>query len=160
MTSDSSATAQQATYRERLVPGPGLFVALLLVVPAVALVLTPINADIAWYVGSAVYLILIVTFLLVAATVTVKDNILTAGHASIPVDMLGEAEALGTDALRAAIGPGLDARSYLLVRGWIHRGVRLENIDPADPAPYWIITTRHPQQLIEAINAARQAPTK
>lgn len=157
MTSDSSATTQQATYRERLVPGPGLFIALLLVVPAVALVLTPINADIAWYVGGALYVILVVTFLLSAATVRVSGATLTAGHASIPVAMLGEAEALGADALRAAIGPGLDARSYLVVRGWIHRGVRLENIDPADPAPYWIITTRHPQQLIDSISAARQA---
>lgn len=156
MTSDSSATNQQSSYRERLVPGPGLFIALLLVVPAVALVLTPINADIAWYVGGVVYVILVVTFLLLAATVSVNGATLTAGHASIPVAMLGSAEALGADALRAAIGPGLDARSYLVVRGWIHRGVRLENIDPADPAPYWIITTRHPQQLIDSIEAARQ----
>jgi hypothetical protein len=57
--------------------------------------------------------------------------------------------------MRAAIGPGVDARSYLVVRGWIHRGVRIDNIDPADPAPFWIITTRHPQKLAEAIEAAK-----
>jgi hypothetical protein len=42
-----------------------------------------------------------------------------------------------------------------VVRGWIHRGVRIDNIDPADPAPFWIITTRHPQKLAEAIEAAK-----
>lgn len=155
MTSDSSAQAQQTTYRERLVPGPGLFFALLLAVPAVALVLTPVQADIAWPVGIAIYFISVITFLLLAPVVTVQGDTLTAGHASIPLSQLGESEALGADELRAAIGPGLDARSYLLVRGWIHRGVRLENIDPADPAPHWVITTRHPQKLIDAIAAAK-----
>lgn len=155
MTSDSPAKPDQTIYRERLVPGPGLFVALLLAVPAVALVLTPVQASIAWPAGIAVYIIAIVTFLLLAPVVSVHGSTLTAGHASIPVAQLGEAEALGADALRTAIGPGLDARTFLLVRGWIHRGVRLENIDPADPAPHWVITTRHPQKLIEAIAAAK-----
>lgn len=155
MSSDSQAKPTQVTYRERLVPGPGLFLALLLVVPAVALVLTPVQANIAWPTGVAVYITSVVTLVLLAPVVTVSGGTLTAGHASIPASQLGSAEALGADALRSAIGPGLDARSYLLVRGWIHRGVRLENIDPADPAPHWIITTRHPKKLIEAIAAAK-----
>ncbi|MHA3683208.1 DUF3093 domain-containing protein [Leucobacter sp. HY1908] len=155
MSSDSQAKPPLVSYRERLVPGPGLFFALLLVVPAVALVLTPVQANIAWPTGIAVYIISVVTLILLAPVVTVSGDTLTAGHASIPAKQLGEAEALGSDALRAAIGPGLDARSYLLVRGWIHRGVRLENIDPADPAPHWIITTRHPQKLIEAVAATK-----
>ncbi|MBP1325199.1 hypothetical protein JOF28_000431 [Leucobacter exalbidus] len=155
MTSDSAATPQQTTYRERLVPGPGIFVALVLAIPAVALVITPIESGIAWPVGIAVYLIAVITLLLLAPVVTVQGGTLTAGHASIPVAQLGEAEALGSEGLRQAIGPGLDARTFMLVRGWIHRGVRIENIDPADPAPHWIITTRHPQKLIDAIQASK-----
>lgn len=155
MTSDSAAAPQHNTYRERLVPGPGMFVALILAVPAVALVLTPIQADIAWPVGVAVYLIAAVTLLLLSPVVTVAGATLTAGHASIPVSQLGEAEALGAEGLRVAIGPGLDARTFMLVRGWIHRGVRIENIDASDPAPHWIITTRHPQKLIDTVQAAK-----
>lgn len=155
MTSDSSAAPPQTTYRERLVPGPGMFIALLLAVPAVALVLTPIKADIAWPVGITVYIIAAATLLLLSPVVTVKGDILTAGHASIPVPLLGAEETLGADDLRAAIGPGLDARTFMMVRGWIHRGVRIENIDVSDPAPHWIITTRHPQKLVDAIRAAK-----
>lgn len=144
------------SYRERLIPGPGLFVALLLLIPAVALVLTPVNAAIAIPTGVIVYVIATATLLLLSPTITVAEGRLIADRATIPVEQLGRIELLGSEALRAAIGPGLDARSFMLVRGWIHRGLRIENIDPADPAPVWILTTRHPQRLADAIEGARR----
>ncbi len=163
MTSDAaapraaSASPAAAEYRERLIPGPGMFLALLLVVPAVALIATPININAAIPSGIIVYLIAAVTLILLSPTIRVAGGELVAGHASIPVSQLGEIELLGAGRLRAAIGPGLDARSYLLVRGWVNRGIRIENIDPNDPAPVWIITTRHPQKLAETIRAAQAA---
>ncbi|QIK61993.1 DUF3093 domain-containing protein [Leucobacter viscericola] len=144
-------------YRERLLPGPSLFVALLLLIPAVALVMTPINPQLALPTGIAMYVLIAGSFLVLSPSLLVRDGRLTAGRAEIPVDQLGEVELLGSDALRRAIGPGTDARSYLLVRGWIHRGVRVENIDPADPAPQWVLTSRHPEQLALAIEAAKRA---
>ncbi|RGE19638.1 DUF3093 domain-containing protein [Leucobacter sp. wl10] len=157
MTGAPSPDVSTRTYRERLIPGIGLFIALLLLIPAVALVLTPLNATIALPTGIIVYLIAAVTLLLLSPTVMVVGGRLIADRATIPADQLGEIELLGAEGLRAAIGPGIDARSYLLVRGWIHSALRIENIDPADPAPVWIITTRHPQRLAEAIEAARGA---
>lgn len=157
MPSDASPQSTARGYRERLIPGPGLFIACLLLLPAVSLVLWPINAAIAIPTAVVVYAIVAITLFLFAPLVEVRDGRLIAGRAAIPVDQLGEVELLGAEALRAAIGPGIDARSYLLVRGWIHRGVRIADIDPADPAPYWIITTRHPQRLADAIAAARSA---
>lgn len=145
------------TYRERLLPGPSLFIALLLVIPAIALVLTPISAEIAVPVAIISYVLLALVSLLLSPSVRVEDGVLTAGRAQIPVSQLGAVELLGAESLRAAIGPGLDARSFLLVRGWIHRGVKIENIDPADPAPQWILTTRHPEKLAIAIETAQRA---
>ncbi|WP_336651000.1 MULTISPECIES: DUF3093 domain-containing protein [unclassified Leucobacter] len=155
MTSRSDAAPTARAYRERLLPGVGLYIALLLLVPAVALVLTPIDSTLALPVGIAAYLIVAVAVTLMCPLITVQGQRLTAGRAEIPVQQLGSIELLGSEGIRAAIGPGVDARSYLVVRGWIHRGVRIENIDPADPAPFWIITTRHPQKLAEAIEAAK-----
>ncbi|WP_427868864.1 DUF3093 domain-containing protein [Leucobacter luti] len=156
MTSNASAAAAPARpYRERLLPGPGLFLALLLLIPGVTLVLMPINSGIALPVGIAVFLLVLLALFLMSPVIAISGGNLTAGRATIPLTELGRVELLGAEGLRAAIGPGLDARSYLLVRGWIHRGVRIENIDAADPAPYWILTTRHPQRLADAIEAAR-----
>ena len=36
---------------------------------------------------------------------------------------------------QAELGPRLDARAHLVLRGWIHTAVRVELRDPADPTP-------------------------
>lgn len=154
MTRDASAPTT-SSYRERLLPGPSLFISLILIIPAVALVLTPINAQWAIPTGIIVYVILALTFLLLSPSIEVADHSLVAGRARIPLHHLGTVELLGAEALKAAIGPGADARNYLLLRGWIHRGVRIEVTDANDPAPFWILTTRHPQKLSAAIASTR-----
>lgn len=145
-----------AAFRERLMPGPWLFITLLLILPAVMLAVTPINAALAAPVAVAVYVLVAGSLMLMAPTISVEDGRLTAGRAQIPVSALGDLEVLGPDELRAAIGPGTDARSYLLVRGYIHTGLKIEVDDPQDPTPRWILTSRRPRALASAIEAARR----
>lgn len=144
-----------ADFRERLFPGPWLFITLLLILPAVSLTLTPIDQAIAVPGAIVAYVLVAGSLLLMAPTVEVRGEVLVAGRASIPIALLGRVETLDDEGLRAAIGPGLDARAYLMVRGYIHSGVRIDVEDPADPAPYWIITSRKPRTLRAAIEAAR-----
>lgn len=151
----SQASPARASYRERLWPAPTLFIALLLIIPAVMLAVTPLNADLALPVALGIFAIVTGSLLLSAPTISVSGGELTAGSARIPVALLGAVETLGADRLRATIGPGADARAFLLVRGYIHRGVKLEVVDPEDPAPYWVLTSRRPAELAAAIEAAR-----
>lgn len=146
-------TAQTTSthYRERLTPGLGFFVAWLLVMPAVALIMLPINAQIAIPVAVAMYIAIAIIFFALSPVIEVKDGVLHAGRASIPVDQIGVIEPLGAEPLRKTIGPEADARNYLLVRGWIHMGLKLEITDESDPTPYWIITSRKPLALAKAI---------
>ena len=145
------------TYRERLLPGIGILTACLLFIPATALVLTPVNSNIAWPVAIALYLIIAAALVLMSPVVRIADGKLYAGRAAIPLADLGDIELLGADALRDVIGAKSDARNYLVVRGWIHRGVRIEITDPTDPTPNWIITSRKPAALADALQAARVA---
>ena len=48
---------------------------------------------------------------------------------------------------RRVAGVDADARAYLLLRPYLKRAVRVEITDPADPAPYWLVSTRHPDEL-------------
>ena len=145
------------SYSERLWPTPWLFVATLLILPAVALALTPINVTVAIISAILAYLIVGAIMLLSVPKVAIVDGVFTAGPARIPVTMLGRVDELTDTELRVAIGPGCDARAHLLIRGWIHSGIRVEITDPADPAPYWVLTTRRPAELADAINKARSA---
>jgi hypothetical protein len=90
-----------------------------------------------------------------AAVVDVTGTWLRAGRAGIDVAFLGEATALDREAARAALGPGLDARAYVLTRPWVRTAVQVELQDPRDPTPYWYVATRRPAALVAAIEEAR-----
>jgi hypothetical protein len=48
-----------------------------------------------------------------------------------------------------------DPRDYVVLRAWSsRRGVAIDLEDPRDPHPRWIVTTRHPERLAEALREA------
>ena len=144
-------------FRERLVPGVGTTIAVLLLLPAVFIILLPLSATAG--VVAAVVVTIGVEALLVALApvVSVEDGVLVAGSARIPVALTGDTEEYrGTEAVQAR-GPGLDARAFTLFRGWVDPVVRVDLTDPDDPAPYWLVSTRRPEELRAALAAERSA---
>ena len=41
-----------------------------------------------------------------------------------------------------------------MLRPYVKTAVRVELTDPADPTPYWLLSSRHPQALASALDAA------
>jgi hypothetical protein len=82
---------------------------------------------------------------------------LRAGRARIEAEFLGAAEALDPEQTRRIAGPEADARAYLLLRPYLKRAVRVEILDPADPAPYWLVSSRHPDELVRAVRGLAQS---
>jgi hypothetical protein len=89
-----------------------------------------------------------------SAQVSVTGGRFRAGRAEIPVRFLARPEALDTEEARLAAGVEADARAYLLLRPYARRAVRVRVTDPADPTPYWLVSTRHPRTLAAALDAA------
>ncbi|MBO9520507.1 MAG: DUF3093 domain-containing protein [Nocardioidaceae bacterium] len=83
--------------------------------------------------------------------VAVTDGVLHAGDAKIPVALLGEVRPLDKEETRRVHGVEADARAYLVTRPYVSRSVRVAIDDPADPTPYWLISTRHPRKLAAAL---------
>lgn len=110
---------------------------------------------VAYLLTGTLVLVTVVTFLGYGrARVTVADGVFTAGRAQVPVGLLTDPVALDEDATRAAVGREADARAYLLLRPYVRRSVRIQVVDPADPTPYWLVSTRHPRRLVAALEAA------
>jgi len=86
-----------------------------------------------------------------SARVVVTDRLFRAGRAQIPVSLLAEPRALSGEETWQAAGPGADARAYLLLRPYLRRAVRIAIVDPADPTPYWLVSTRRPDRLAAAL---------
>ncbi len=80
---------------------------------------------------------------------------LWAGRAHLPLDCCGTATALDADATRRLRGPDADARAFLLLRPWISTSVRVDVDDERDPAPYWLVSTRHPARIVATLAAAK-----
>lgn len=88
-----------------------------------------------------------------AATIVLSEDELKVGKAHIGRQHLGSALALDADQTRLLAGVDADARAYLIVRPYLSESVRVEIMDPHDPAPYWLINTRRAPRLAEAIGS-------
>jgi hypothetical protein len=87
------------------------------------------------------------------ARVVVDGDRFRAGRAHIAAEYVGPATALDPVETRRAAGVEADARAYLLLRPYLKRAVKVEIVDPADPTPYWLVATRHPEELVAALAA-------
>ncbi|MDN5894704.1 MAG: DUF3093 domain-containing protein [Nocardioides sp.] len=86
-----------------------------------------------------------------SARVCVVDGELRAGRAHIAVGLLGAADPLDAESTRLVAGRDADARAYLMLRPYLKQSVRVAIEDPDDPAPYWLVSTRHPERLAAAL---------
>ncbi|PVZ14263.1 hypothetical protein C8D89_101127 [Actinomycetospora cinnamomea] len=76
---------------------------------------------------------------------------LRAGAAHLPVSAVGRVDVVRGEAKREALGPQLDPEAFVLHRPWVGPAVRIEVLDPDDPTPYWVVSTRRPEDLIAAL---------
>jgi hypothetical protein len=142
-------------YSERLLPGPWPFITTALVIPASLLVFLPINMTLGIICAAVLYTVIVVLLVLGSPRIEIKDDLLIAGRARLPLPNVGEATGYtGTEAT-AERGPRLDARAWLLIRGWISPVVKVNVDDADDPTPYWLVSTRHPREFIAALKTAR-----
>ena len=89
--------------------------------------------------------------------VAVEDGTLRAGRAHIGLEHVGEDTALDAAGVRRQAGVDADARAHLLLRPYLKRGVRVDITDPADPAPYWLVSCRRPEAVVTAVRVGRTA---
>lgn len=143
-------------YRERLWPAPWLYIATALVIPATLLVFVPINFEVGVIVAVVFYLGVVALLLFASPVVAVTATELIAGKARLPIGVIGSVESFSGDEARLERGQRLDARAWLLIRGWIDPIVRIDLVDENDPTPYWIVSTRHPEAVQAAVAKSRE----
>ncbi|WP_162448606.1 DUF3093 domain-containing protein [Phytoactinopolyspora mesophila] len=88
--------------------------------------------------------------------IAVESGALIAGSARLPLSAVGSVETFHGDAARAARGRDLSPAAYWIVRGYITPVIRIEVVDAQDPTPYWLLSSRRPDELKAVIGAARE----
>jgi hypothetical protein len=130
--------------------------------PVFFLIVVPLG--IAQYVGTAAgvlalaLLLAAVVWLLLgygAVDLVIDDSRFRAGPESVELRYIGAVSPLDADQARLLRGVRADARAPLVLRGYLPLAVRVDVQDPAQPVPYWYVSTRRPHALAAALRAAR-----
>lgn len=116
-----------------------------------------------WYVGpgfaaalAAVTAALVSGVLLAGAVrITVDDRGLSVGDALLEWPYLGAVTPLDAAESRAVLGVDANVAAYVVARPYLVEAVQVAVLDDADPHPYWVVTTRRPDELAAALTSAR-----
>ncbi len=95
-----------------------------------------------------------------SARVRVESGVLYAGRAHIAVGLLATPVPLDAESTRRLAGRDANARAYHLLRPYLKRAVKVTVEDPRDPAPYWLVSTRRPEELAAALASAGDGSQK
>jgi hypothetical protein len=75
--------------------------------------------------------------------------------ARLPVSVIADVVALDAAGRREVLGVGSHPLAFVVQRPWISGAVQVVLDDPADPTPFWVVSTRHPVELATALLRAR-----
>jgi len=81
------------------------------------------------------------------STITIDGKELRIDRAHIDIKYLGEATILDAPAMRLLRTRDADPAAYLAIRFWIPKGVKINVVDPRDPTPYWLITSKRGEEI-------------
>lgn len=143
------------SYVEKLWPSPLVALAYSPLVPVLILVFAPFNLWIGVAVALVVYGVVLGAIYARVPQVTVGNGFFTYGNAQVELEYIGSVSAYSGESARAQRGPELDARAWVKFRAYLSSVVKVEITDADDPTPYWLVSTRRPQELAEALRHAR-----
>ncbi|MCT1459038.1 DUF3093 domain-containing protein [Aestuariimicrobium sp. p3-SID1156] len=110
--------------------------------------------DVVWALGALVLLGGLAALVLITyggAQLRVDDSGVHVAGAHLGWAWVGGAKALDEMATRQVLAEASDGRTWLLVRPYLKRAVKIGVDDAADPHDQWLVATRHPEDFAEAI---------
>jgi len=84
--------------------------------------------------------------------VTVTKGWLIVGRAAIPRAHVHGFLPLSPAEMKIARGKDFDPAAFLDIRFWVKGGVKILQRDPKDPTPYWLISSRAPEDLVRVLD--------
>jgi hypothetical protein len=86
-----------------------------------------------------------------ALTIEVDEKYLRVGKAKLEHLYIGDVAALSTAELRLVRTRDADPSAFLAIRFWSGKAVKVEVKDSRDTTPYWLISSKNPKRLVEAL---------
>lgn len=140
-------------YRERVLPSFATY----LLSPTLGAMVTALSIPTfqayAYLAGVIATMALIVILTFKAPVIEVTGHQLKVGRAQIEHRHLGEARVISPDDAFAERGHKLDARAFTSFQSSVRNLIKVELVDDSDPTPYWLFSTRRPDELAKTLDA-------
>ena len=140
-------------YTEWVVPNWTSFLPILAIYPTFWLTFLPIDVTVGTWTGIFISALVVVLMLAKSARITVSAGILRVSNAQIDRKFIIEVEAIGSEDGFAERGRNLDPRAWIHFQGSVKTLCKVWINDPDDPTPYWIFSTRNPEELKRVLAA-------
>lgn len=143
-------------FQERLWPSLGQWVFAFIMTSSLGIAYgRAFGADLGTLVGIAATLVVAIGLVVNTPLIQIDELNFRVGRARLPLQYVGKIQKLDKDHSRRARSVDADSNAHFQLRGGIKNTVIVEVTDPQDPHPYWQISTRNPDALITALNAAK-----
>jgi membrane protein implicated in regulation of membrane protease activity len=149
---DAPSAGTPAVFRERLWPNVWIWVIAAGISGAGILVFAPISMAAGYTAAGVLFTIMAVLLILSTPAIIVTSDALTVGRATIERRYVGEVASFRGKDATAQRGTRLNGLAYLCIRGWIDPVVRIEITDPSDRTPYWLTSSKRPEELTAALS--------
>lgn len=83
--------------------------------------------------------------------ISIDEKFLYINRAKIERKYLGSVDVLERESWRIARGMKFDPRAFHSYKFWMKTGVEIEILDSRDPHPSWLIGSKRPQELRDAL---------
>lgn len=94
---------------------------------------------------------LIVLYFRTALTIRVDEQYLHVGGAKLEHQYIGAVTPLTTAELKLLRTRDADPLAFLAMRFWSSKAVKVEVSDSRDSTPYWLVSSKNPKKLVEAL---------
>jgi len=101
------------------------------------LVLVPASVVFVWWLGRG--------------RLEIADGEIRIRGAHLPLELCSGVVALEATTLRRLVGREGDPQAFVAIRPWIGPGVQFWVDDADDPTPYWVVSTRHPERVVQLV---------
>lgn len=149
--STTSPEASNVLFHEKIWPSFGSWMWPILISLTAGIAFAPISPVLGWSIGIAVMIALAVTMILRVPSIEVTSETVSVGRANIERKYIGEVIGYRSEEAFKQRGQKLHGLAYMLLRGYLDAVVRLEVTDERDATPYWIVSTRRPEELTAAL---------
>jgi hypothetical protein len=139
-------------YSERVLPNFGTFAAVFVLLPSTLIIAEPFDLRIGLVVGLIAVSTIWGLLVFRAPRIQVSKNHLRVGRVSIARNLVGTPQAIDKSEIFAERGPNLDPAAHKVFQGSVKTAVKIPVTDPEDPTPYWLVSTRNPNKLVEALS--------